>query len=195
MDHAGWARLCGMTATTNDELVVLLDDSGAPCGSARKADVHHASTPLHLAFSCWLFDVDGRTLLTQRALSKKTWPGIWTNSFCGHPAPGEPIADAVLRRGQQELGAVVARPTVTLPDFRYRAVMDDGIVENEICPVFTSTLVSDLSLDPSEVADTRWVTLPELSTLLTSSERTSSGETYSPWLREQLPQLLDALRA
>lgn len=175
---------------TDDELVVLLDDTGEPCGSARKADVHHASTPLHLAFSCWLFDAEGRTLLTQRAFSKKTWPGIWTNSFCGHPAPGEPIAEAVLRRGRQELGAVVAPPTVALPDFRYRAVMGDGIVENEICPVFTSTLISELTLDPSEVADTRWVTLPELSSLLEGS-----GETYSPWLREQLPQLLEVVRA
>lgn len=173
-----------MTATMNDELVVLLDETGAPCGTARKADVHTASTPLHLAFSCWLFDADGRTLLTRRAATKKTWPGIWTNSFCGHPAPGEPMTDAVLRRGRQELGAVVARPVLALPDFRYRAVMGDGTVENEICPVFTSSLIGELRLDPDEVDDTRWMTLPEL-----SSEVAGSTGVYSPWLREQLPQL------
>ncbi len=178
-----------MTTTLNDELVVLLDDTGAPCGSARKADVHHARTPLHLAFSCWLFDEAGRTLLTRRALTKKTWPGIWTNSFCGHPAPGEPMTDAVLRRGRQELGAAVARPVVALPDFRYRAVMADGTVENEVCPVFTSALVSEMVLDPDEVDDTRWLTLVELTALIEADP-----QPWSPWLREQLPQLLTVVR-
>src|SRR5437868_2928196 len=87
------------------EDVVLLDDEGRPCGRAPKAEVHHRNTPLHLAFSCWLLDADGRTLLTRRSAAKRTWPGIWTNSFCGHPAPGEEVEAAVHRRARDELGA------------------------------------------------------------------------------------------
>jgi isopentenyl-diphosphate delta-isomerase len=111
-----------------EELVVLLAPDGTPSGQAPKATVHHASTPLHLAFSCWVFDPEGRVLLTQRAAGKATWPLVWTNTFCGHPAPEEDPAGAVLRRAGQELGLGLRDLQLVLPDFRYTATMDNGLV-------------------------------------------------------------------
>jgi isopentenyl-diphosphate delta-isomerase len=144
------------------EVVVLVDAAGRPTGTADKATVHTVDTPLHLAFSCYLDDGAGRVLLTRRALAKRTWPGVWTNACCGHPGPGEPAADAVVRRTRQELGCAVTDLQPVLPDFRYRAVDAAGVVENEVCPVFSATLVGELVPEPAEVAETTWVRWPAL---------------------------------
>jgi isopentenyl-diphosphate Delta-isomerase len=165
-------------------MVVLLDQDGRPCGSALKAEVHHANTPLHLAFSCWVIDELGRTLLTRRAAAKRTWPGAWTNSFCGHPAPGERVEDAVHRRARDELGTRVSEPVVVLPDFRYRAVMDNGTVENEVCPVYVAELLAPPEPNHAEIGDLRWVPYVKLGAAVSSDPAS-----YSPWMREQLEAL------
>jgi isopentenyl-diphosphate delta-isomerase len=146
----------GPCAAAADDLVVLLDESRRPIGTAPKLAVHGLDTPLHLAFSCYVFDRLGRLLVTRRALSKKTWPGVWTNSFCGHPGPGEDIAEAVERRAYQELRLNVSGLFCALPDFAYRAVAADGLVENEICPVYVARTDVDPDPDPSEVVEWRW---------------------------------------
>ncbi|MCD9196712.1 isopentenyl-diphosphate Delta-isomerase [Aeromicrobium wangtongii] len=137
------------------ENVVLLDEHGHGIGTAAKSEVHHATTPLHLAFSCYVFDADDRLLLTQRAASKATFPGLWTNTVCGHPAPGEDIETAVRRRAMDELGLGLADLRLVLPDFRYTATMH-GIQENEMCPVLVARPAGEIAPNPDEVGDVRW---------------------------------------
>lgn len=172
------------------ERVVLVDDDGTPLGSADKHTVHTDATPLHLAFSCYLFTEQGDLLLTRRALSKKTWPGVWTNSFCGHPAPGEDLSAAVMRRSREELGCGIRDLRVVLPDFRYRAVDASGIVENEICPVYVAVIDSPLAPSPDEVAEWEWVR-PEA----VAEAVRSTPFVFSPWLVEQLGRFDPALLA
>src|SRR3954451_23199656 len=139
----------------NDELIVLLDAGGHAIGTAPKAPSHHADTPLHLAFSCYLTDEAGRVLITQRAHGKASFPSVWTNSCCGHPAPGEGLRQAVRRRVRDELGITVDEPALLLPTFAYRAEMDDGVVEHELCPVirahYDAATAGPLAPDPAEV--------------------------------------------
>jgi isopentenyl-diphosphate delta-isomerase len=168
----------------SEERVVLVDEGGNPIGTAPKLTVHDTATPLHLAFSCHVFDAEGRTLVTRRALTKRTWPGVWTNSFCGHPAPGEAIEDAIVRRGRRELGIGLTDVRATLPDFRYRATDASGIVENEICPVFRAETVDAITPAPDEVAEFRWV---EPDDLLRAVD--AAPWAFSPWLALQLRAL------
>ncbi|MTD57255.1 isopentenyl-diphosphate Delta-isomerase [Amycolatopsis pithecellobii] len=166
------------------EQVVLLSESGEANGVLDKAEVHHHDTPLHLAFSCYLFGPDGRLLLTTRARTKKTFPGLLTNSCCGHPAPGEDIAASVGRRTGQELGVEVTDVTLVLPRFRYRAVMG-GIVENEMCPVFRARTGTDPVPDPSEVDSYEWVDWAGF-----AGEVLDGRRAVSPWCAEQVAQLV-----
>ncbi|WP_211753231.1 isopentenyl-diphosphate Delta-isomerase [Nocardioides lianchengensis] len=172
-----------MTAVTED-LVVLLDDDGAPVGTHARADVHGTSTPLHLAFSCHLFDRAGRLLMTRRALAKRTWPGVWTNSFCGHPRPGEDPVDAVHRYAAHELGIAVVDVRPALPDFRYRAVDAGGVVENEVCPVFFASTDQEPAPRPDEVAEHVWADPADVALVVRRAPWT-----LSPWFVEQVDQL------
>jgi isopentenyl-diphosphate delta-isomerase len=172
------------------EEVVLLDEDGNAIGTALKSEVHGTDTPLHLAFSVYVFDDDGRFLLTQRAVDKPTFGGVWTNSCCGHPAPGEPIADAVVRRTEQEFGLKLRDVKLVLPRFRYRAVGENGVVENEMCPVFVATAPGDPNPDPTEVEAWEWVDWPSFRDDVVSGRRE-----ISHWCREQVRELPDDLLA
>lgn len=160
--------------------MVLLDDNGAPIGTHPKATVHTTDTPLHLAFSCFLLDADGRVLLTRRALVKRAWPGVWTNAFCGHPGPGEDFPSAIARRASDELGTAITGLREALPDFRYRAVDASGIVENEMCPVYLAELSAPLYPEPAEVMETAWIHPDDLDAALGSAPFA-----FSPWLRQE----------
>jgi len=169
---------------TTPEQVVLLDDAGQPIGVADKIGVHTTDTALHLAFSCHVYNALGQVLVTRRALDKLTWPGVWTNSFCGHPAPGEDVDAAIRRRARDELGITVSELKVILPDFRYRAVDASGIVENEVCPVYRAVTTDAVVPNPAEVSEFAWVDPSALSTAAVAAPYA-----FSPWLGWQLQQL------
>jgi isopentenyl-diphosphate delta-isomerase len=166
------------------EYVVLLDDDGREIGTAPKASVHGTDTALHLAFSCHVYNSRGEILVTRRALQKKAWPGVWTNSFCGHPAPAEPVIDAVRRRAAYEVGLTLRDISLALPLFRYRATDASGIVEHEICPVYVAYTDEEPRLNPEEVAEARWVDPAALDAALSATPWA-----FSPWLVLQAQQL------
>ncbi|WP_112277201.1 isopentenyl-diphosphate Delta-isomerase [Lentzea terrae] len=166
------------------EQVVLLAEDGSAIGVEDKAVVHHADTPLHLAFSSYVFDSAGRIVLTRRALHKKTFPGVWTNTCCGHPLPGEDMAQAVLRRLQDELGMRCSDPELLLPRFRYRAEMD-GVVENEMCPVFRVLSDDEPVPNPDEVDSAERVPWTEFAASVLDGSRE-----ISRWAQLQVAELV-----
>ena len=163
-----------------DDKIVYVDENGSAIGTESKLAAHNSDTKLHRAFSVFLFNRRGELLLQQRALSKKTWPGVWSNSCCGHVMLHEATEDAATRRLKFELGFRDVDLRMTLTDFRYRAEKD-GVVENEICPVLVGFTESEPAANPSEVADTRWV---EWNDFLASLD--DPANEISPWAKEEV---------
>lgn len=159
------------------EHIILLDEQDNPSGTLEKYAGHTLNTPLHLAFSCWLFNTQGQLLVTRRSLSKKAWPGVWTNSVCGHPQQGESTEEAIIRRCRFELGVEIASLIPVYSAFRYHAADPNGIVENEVCPVYAARMASELSVNNDEVMEYQWSAL--------ESVLEGIGATpwaFSPWM-------------
>jgi isopentenyl-diphosphate delta-isomerase len=174
------------------EEIVFVDESGQPTGeTGPKLASHTAATKLHLGFSCYIFRAsDNAFLMTQRATSKRVWPGVWTNSVCGHPGPGETVVDAIQRRALFELGIKqLDNLTCILPDYRYTTPPYQGIIENEFCPVFVAYTGAEIRPNLDEVAAYRWLSWPSYAARLCDQADQMSYWTKDqyPWLKEREP--------
>lgn len=164
---------------TNQELVVLVNDTDEEIGTAPKATVHTHDTPLHRAFSIYIFRPDGKVLVQQRKKEKITWGGFWSNSCCGHPGKDESRRDTAIRRTFQELG-INLRNVEQIEPYRYRFEYN-GIVENEICPIFAGMTDDEVKPDPKEIEAYKWLTWEEF-----LRDIRSKKDQYSPWSKEQV---------
>ncbi|GAA2258112.1 isopentenyl-diphosphate Delta-isomerase [Streptomyces atrovirens] len=164
-------------------LLELVDEDGVTTGTAEKLAAHQPPGQLHRAFSVFLFDEHGRLLLQQRALGKYHSPGVWSNTCCGHPYPGEAPFAAAARRTFEELGV---SPSLLAEAGTVRYNHPDpasGLVEQEYNHLFVGMVQSPPRPDPQEVATTAFVTPAEL------AER-HAEDTFSAWF----PTVLDAAR-
>jgi isopentenyl-diphosphate delta-isomerase len=141
------------------ENVVLIDEEDGALGEGEKLDVHRSGV-LHRAFSVFAFNAAGELLLQRRALTKYHSGGLWTNTCCGHPRPGEATADAARRRLGEELGIGCGelRPSGVL---RYRAEIVD-LVENELDHLLVTEVSEAPVPDPDEVVEWRFIAPAEL---------------------------------
>lgn len=172
-----------LTGRTDPIMLELVDEEGSTIGTAEKLSAHQAPGMLHRAFSVFLFDGTGRLLLQRRALGKYHSPGVWSNTCCGHPYPGEPPFAAAARRTGEELGV---GPVLLREAGRVRYNHPDpasGLVEQEYNHLFAGLVEAEPRPDPAEIAETAFVTPGELAALLGTA-------TFSAWF----PTVLDAAR-
>ncbi|MFC7303587.1 isopentenyl-diphosphate Delta-isomerase [Streptomyces monticola] len=143
-------------------LLELVDEDGNTIGTAEKLSAHQAPGQLHRAFSVFLFDEQGRLLIQRRALGKYHSPGVWSNTCCGHPYPGESPFAAAARRTYEELG-VSPSLLAEAGTVRYNHPdPDSGLVEQEFNHLFVGMVQSPVRPDPEEVGETAFVTADEL---------------------------------
>ncbi|GGQ74986.1 isopentenyl-diphosphate Delta-isomerase [Streptomyces flaveolus] len=173
--------------TADAILLELVDENGVTVGTAEKLAAHQPPGQLHRAFSVFLFDERGRLLLQQRALGKYHSPGVWSNTCCGHPYPGEAPFAAAARRTFEELGV---SPSLLAEAGTVRYNHPDpasGLVEQEYNHLFVGLVQAAPRPDPEEVAETVFVTPDELAVR-------HAEDTFSAWFMTVLDAARPAVR-
>lgn len=157
------------------EEVILVDDQDRPIGTMEKMEAH-AKGQLHRAFSIFVFNSDGELLLHQRAFDKYHSGGLWTNTCCSHPRPGESVLEAGHRRLMEEMG--MACDLQERFSFVYRSELDQGLIEHELDHVMFGVSDDLPVLNPEEVAAYRYASLEEI-----SEEMTDDPDLFTEWFK------------
>ncbi len=159
----------------NEEQVVLVDGDDNELGTMGKLEAHQRGV-LHRAISVFIFDDKDRLLLQQRAETKYHTPGLWTNTCCSHPAPGENPLKAAHRRLAQEMG--MAAPLEFAFRFQYEAPFDNGLIEHEVDHVFIGRSSEQPRMNPEEVQNYRWLSYHEV-----AAEVDKNPEQFTAWFK------------
>lgn len=165
------------------ESVVLVDAEDNASGSMEKMEAHRQGA-LHRAFSVFIFNDRGELILQRRAPGKYHSAGLWTNTCCGHPRPGEDLAEAAHRRLMEEMGIACALEHRFA--FAYRADVGNGLQENELDHVFVGRYNGLPILHPGEADSWRAVTLDAL-----EIEMTLAPNRFTPWLHACIARVAD----
>ena len=157
------------------ERLILVDENNRATGAGEKLAVHRAGL-LHRAFSIFVVDAQGLILLQKRSRAKYHSGGLWANSCCGHPRPGERTAAAARRRLTEELG--ISSPLSPAFRSRYRAPLDGGMTENELVYVYFGPLQAAPQPEPAEVSHVEFVAPDEIRRRIAREP-----ERFTYWLR------------
>ncbi|QZX98423.1 NUDIX hydrolase [Halobaculum rubrum] len=140
--------------------VIAVDSDDNPQGAVNRLDAHTGDGIRHRAFTCLVFDSQGRLLLGQRAPGKRLWGTYWDGTVASHPVEGQTQREATRQRLEEELGITPDQyGDVTLTDrFEYKRYFENAGLEWEVCAVLKVTLEEDaLNPDEEEIAGLLWV--------------------------------------
>lgn len=165
------------------EQVILVDVDDCEIGVMEKMEAHKQAV-LHRAFSVFLFNPQGKMLLQQRALTKYHSAGLWTNTCCSHPRPGETLDDAVTRRLLEEMG-ITAKVSKAF-DFIYQAELPDHLNEHEFDHVFIGNYDDEVRPNHLEVANFVYQSIEEVAANLQSHP-----EKYTVWFKIAFPKVVE----
>lgn len=130
--------------------VILVNEMDQELGAMEKLEAHQKGL-LHRAFSVFIFNRSGEMLLQKRALEKYHSAGLWSNACCSHPAPGEVLLEAAMKRLEEEMGFIT--PLLPAFDFTYRAEFENGLTEYEFDHVFAGEYEGPVLINQTEVMD------------------------------------------
>ncbi|MBZ0139051.1 MAG: isopentenyl-diphosphate Delta-isomerase [Pseudorhodoplanes sp.] len=156
--------------------VIVVDANDVQIGAVPKIDAHRNGLR-HRAISVVIADQHRRVLLHRRAAAKYHSGGLWTNTCCSHPRPGEDAGDAAARRLFEEMGIIC--PLSFLFRMNYRAEVSNGLIEDEIVHVFGGRFDGEPTPDPLEVSDWCWKFFDEV-----ERDVNLRPDIYTVWFRK-----------
>lgn len=157
------------------EHVILVDTEDNETGTMDKMEAHKKGV-LHRAFSILLFNPSGKILLQKRSMNKYHSSGLWTNTCCSHPLPGESLEVATRRRLREEMG-IDMQPAYS-HTFIYKAQLDKDLIEHELDHVFVGSFKGEPRINRTEVEDWKWVDLAWL-----REDMPKNPQTYTVWFK------------
>jgi isopentenyl-diphosphate delta-isomerase len=168
--------------SSENEKLILVDESDNEVGFLSKAECHDGGGLLHRAFSVFIFNTEGQLLLQQRGKDKRLWPEFWSNSCCSHPRQGESMQVATERRLQEELGVAVELQYVY--KFSYQAPFGELGSEHELCSVYLGRCVQDVRPNVTEIEAIRFISAEDL-----GAEFNNRADFFTPWFKQEWAQL------
>jgi isopentenyl-diphosphate delta-isomerase len=139
--------------------VILVDELDNELGIMEKLEAHEKAL-LHRAISVFIFNSKKELLLQRRAFGKYHSEGLWTNTCCSHPLPGETTIEAGKRRLKEEMG-MTCELSGTF-SFVYKAEFENGLTEYELDHVLIGYSDETPHLNPEEAIAFQWMSLPQL---------------------------------
>lgn len=165
--------------------VVLVDENDNQVGIEEKMRAHQDGGRLHRAFSVFVFNGKGETMLQKRAETKHSAKNIWSNTCCSHPNPNEATITAARRRLKEEMGFDCDLKEVF--HFTYKADVGEGLTEHEYDHVFFGFYDKDPKPDPKEVGDWKWMSIRDL-----KNEISKDPKRFSPWVVMSIDRVMEA---
>ncbi len=169
----------------NKNQVILVDETDQEIGQMDKLEAHQKGL-LHRAFSIFIQNQKGELLLQQRAFSKYHSAGLWSNTCCSHPMPGESLALAAMRRLNEEMGFTC--PVQLIFSFVYQCELENDLKEYEFDHVFKGIYTQDPIINPNEVESFRWISIKEL-----TKDLKTNPQKYTYWFKYCWPMYLKSL--
>ncbi|MFD2101733.1 isopentenyl-diphosphate Delta-isomerase [Flagellimonas iocasae] len=168
-----------------EENVILVNEADEPIGLMPKMEAHEKAL-LHRAFSVFVMNDKGETMLQQRAKDKYHSPLLWTNTCCSHQREGESNIEAGKRRLMEEMG--FSTELTELFSFVYKAPFDNGLTEHEFDHVMIGTYNAVPNINPEEVANWKWMHPEEIKT-----DISKNPEQYTAWFKIIFERFYDHL--
>ena len=166
--------------------VILVDQDDNPTGKMEKLEVHQKGL-MHRAVTVYVFNARGELLLQRRAENKYHCGGLWSNTCCGHPFPGETTQHAAERRLREEMGISLALNPAF--EISYKLALDNGLTEHEYGHIFFGMTDALPELNPQEADAWRYSSLAKV-----QLEIAANAERFTPWFLYTIQKVLDSQR-